>query len=408
MVVTLSLSTNLRAVPSIQVNGALQFFDGSITITLPRVGATVRRVVELVLARLGLSGQTLTNFNRWAQVDFLTFATDDLTRQGVAELLRVGSGPNVSITIRINAKLIQRLEEFGLKFAQSPTGEFTSQGGSQSGNGTASQTGNSQSETSVAALSATVKIAYAAALITDPALKAKVTDDLKRILNLSNNERLLGLNNLLISTTGDLKAASEVRSSLAYLTENADYNDNPFLLLIKSNAAATEYRMRSGPGYDINANVLIAETIRKTNSSFNSNGLTSGEAAFINRQLSILYHQLGDDEKFQEREWIARFYGASNEELRDLNEGDIIEFDVMPSVGQPKPLSKAEQELKQERENMQQQRKIWADTDKIGSQVVPTDHRASELYQKPTDGFETEASREKKDTSRAKGLQRTV
>lgn len=42
-----------------------QFRDGYVTVTLNRAGATVRQVAELVLIRLGLSGNALINFNIW-------------------------------------------------------------------------------------------------------------------------------------------------------------------------------------------------------------------------------------------------------------------------------------------------------------------------------------------------------
>jgi hypothetical protein len=105
-----------------------QFKDGQITVTLPRAGASVRQVAELVLIRLGLSGPTLIDFNIWAGSDFLQSATDQLTKQGVARLLTQGAGPSVSLKIIIKASLIQWLQEFGLIFAQSAAGEYSSTG----------------------------------------------------------------------------------------------------------------------------------------------------------------------------------------------------------------------------------------------------------------------------------------
>lgn len=99
--------------------------DGSVTVMLPRAGATVRRVAELVLAKLGLSGQILTEFNRWAKVDFLQDATNQLMRQGVANTLHSATGAEVSVKVIIKASLIEWLQAFGLGVAQAPSGEFS-------------------------------------------------------------------------------------------------------------------------------------------------------------------------------------------------------------------------------------------------------------------------------------------
>lgn len=88
----------------------------------------MRQVAELVLIRLGLSGSTLIEFNIWAGSDFLVSATKQLTDQGVANLLKQGAGPTVSLKIIIKASLIQWLQEFGLTFAQSPAGEYSGTG----------------------------------------------------------------------------------------------------------------------------------------------------------------------------------------------------------------------------------------------------------------------------------------
>ena len=132
---TLTVSSTLISFQGNQITSGQQVRDGSVTVVLPRAGASVRRIAELALAKLGLAGPTLINFNRWAKTDFLLDATNQLTQQGVANTLSQAAGANVSIKIIIKASLIKWLQEFGLTFAQAPSGEFSGSGGNSSGNG---------------------------------------------------------------------------------------------------------------------------------------------------------------------------------------------------------------------------------------------------------------------------------
>ena len=113
---------------------------------------------------------------------------------------------------------------------------------------------------------------------------------------------------------------------------------------------------------------------------------------------------MGNEPDARERDWVARFYGVGDVEGSTLNEGDMIEF-VSPTtaVGTPQPDSDAKTKLDKLNKRWDQTRQEWVATDKIGSEIVPTDHRTSELFQSPTDGFTTEASKEKKIRSGQKG-----
>jgi hypothetical protein len=66
----------------------------------------------------------------------------------------------------------------------------------------------------------------------------------------------------------------------------------------------------------------------------------------------------------------------------------VVVVVLVVSCATAKPATEAETELKQERERMEQERKRWDNTDKIGSQMVPTDHRSGELYQSSDDNYE--------------------
>ncbi len=247
------------------------------------------------------------------------------------------------------------------------------------------------------------QIYSAIAFVTDTEARTNALADLQKIFSSSENERIEGLSNLLSSTTMKLGSASQISAAVSYLTDRAGYSDNPLLILIKANAAFTEAKTKIGPGYDTNALTLLAEAVRKAGNNFNFGSeksdftLKRQELAFINRHASYLYAKLGDEPDARERDWVARFYDVGDVEGSTLNEGDMIEF-VSPTtaVGTPQPPSKNEKDLKSLNSDFNQTKETWEKTDQIGSQTVPTDHRTSELFQSPTDGFTTLASKEKK------------
>ena len=113
------------------------------------------------------------------------------------------------------------------------------------------------------------QIYSAIAFITDAEARTNALADLRKIFSSSENDRIEGLSNLLLSTTGKLGSASQVSAAVSYLTDKAGYSDNPLLILIKANAAFTEAKMKIGPGYDTNALTLLAEAVRKAGNNFN-------------------------------------------------------------------------------------------------------------------------------------------
>lgn len=180
---TLNVSPTLLSFQNSQTIGAQQMRDGSVTVSLPRAGASVRRVAELALAKLGLAGQTLANFNAWAKTDFLQDATNQLTRQTVASIIRQATGANITIKITIKASLIKWLQAFGLTFAQAPNGEFSGSGGDISGNAT-NNIGNDVSNINAKAveqMTTAEKIAEAIQRAI-PMMPAEVGNELKAML----------------------------------------------------------------------------------------------------------------------------------------------------------------------------------------------------------------------------------
>jgi hypothetical protein len=185
------------------------------------------------------------------------------------------------------------------------------------------------------------------------------------------------------------------------LTDRAGYQDNPLLILVKANAAITEYRMKSGPGYDVNVLTLIAEAVRKAGLNFNfgsdksPSAVTRREAAFVNLHASSLYRELGNHQEAKEREWVERFYGMTIEERETFDEGDMIEI-IPPGVTVMEAPSSSELKLDNLEREWKENKELQAKLDQIGSQIVPTDHRAGELYQSPNDAYQLPKYRQEK------------
>lgn len=96
------------------------------------------------------------------------------------------------------------------------------------------------------------EIFRAVSSITDSELKGRVSGYLRTLFSQSESERTTALNDLLTETGGTFDSSAQILTAISYLTDKAGYQNNPLLILVKANAAFTEYRMRSGPGYDIN------------------------------------------------------------------------------------------------------------------------------------------------------------
>lgn len=249
--------------------------------------------------------------------------------------------------------------------------------------------------------------------ITDPTLRANVYKDLLTILNSpSGSDRIASLYDLLNDTRGNLQAATEISSAVSRLIKEAGQEDNPFLTLIQANAAMTEYTMRSGPGYDIAAITLINEAVRETTSKYlfgkssSRVAMSRTEAAMLNRQLATMYSQMGKESESRERDWSARFYDISDEERRTLEEGDVIELtSPVEAMGTPPPLTQAHRELDRLDDRHEQRVIMQQQIDKIGSQVVPTDHRTSQYFQRSDDPYEYNSFERKKNRGPKIGYQ---
>lgn len=232
--------------------------------------------------------------------------------------------------------------------------------------------------------------------ISDLTLRATVFQDLCDIINSFDQIRIKATSDLINDVSSSLKSADEIHKTISYLIHQVGYQNNPFLSLVNAYATAKVYKERSGPDYDSPVLNFLSDTTRTTSqnfifgdSMFPASNINRSEASFINRNSAYLYNQMGKNKEFLERDWMARFYDISEEERNALKEGDTIEFisSFAPNaIGTPRPLSNNEVKLEQlkiaRNEEIERQEKL----DKIGSQVVPTDHRNDEYFQKKGEG----------------------
>ena len=131
---------------------------------------------------------------------------------------------------------------------------------------------------------------------------------------------------------------------------------------------------------------MLAESVRKANDNFNfgsdksPSAMSRGEVALVNSRARYLYAQLNKPQEATERQWIERFYGMTDEERQTFDEGDFIEL-LAPGQTVMEAPSESAKDFDRLKEKRQKQIELQDKTDRIGSQIVPTDHRADELYQ---------------------------
>jgi len=220
---TLTVPANLLTFQNTQTTGAQKVRDGSVTVTVDRVGATVRQVAEIALAKLGLSGDTITKFNSWAKTDILREATNQLSGQSVANDIRNATGAKVSIKIIIRASFIKLLQDFGLSFAQTSGGEFSGSGGNSSGNGANNNGAGDGSGSGVAKDSKAYKeverqwkevestaAVFSTRLIGD----AIVRDDYKDLIKAMSKEMMTNFEKGLVTEKEAARLAQEARNTI--------------------------------------------------------------------------------------------------------------------------------------------------------------------------------------------------
>lgn len=219
------------------------------------------------------------------------------------------------------------------------------------------------------------KINTAILSITNVEVRRQVFQDLQAILNSFDNKRAQATENLMLIITGSPESAEQISKALSELTNQNGYVDNPFLILANAKASAVKYSIMSGPGYDIEAKSILTNAARVVSNNYNFKTYTHlsayirrEESAYLNSRISQIYQQIGAVKESKDREWMARFYGVTETERQEMEEGDLIEI-IPPGiavVGTPSSLERELDKLKSER---LKQRKIEEELDK-GKQIV--------------------------------------
>ncbi len=230
----------------------------------------------------------------------------------------------------------------------------------------------------------TSEINKATAFITDAALRTEVQGYLLKIFKSSGTERMFALDRLLVKVVGSLKLATKISKAVSYLVDNSNYKNNPFLALIKAEAAVTECRTKSGPGYCENATMLLFGVTNSLN-EYSRNPQNSKlktdrfDTAQINTRLSNMFGQLKDDKNAVDRQWIARFLNMSDDERDSYEEGNIIEI-IQPgakAIGTPSNTADKLENLKGNWKTRQAQE---GDINIIGNPSPPSDPNADKYY----------------------------
>lgn len=236
--------------------------------------------------------------------------------------------------------------------------------------------------------------------ISDSKVRMEVLEDLKNILKSSGNERIKAMDNLIMRGISN----AQVSMALGYLIAQDRFIDNPFLLVARAKLDTENVIRKSGPGYDTLIQPLLSKAVKITGEVFDPTDgknhslvMTHADAAYINREAAWMFAQIGKDKDFQQRDWIARFYGMSDQERAGLKEGDVINVvsPVPNAMSTPRPGTDAERKLIKLKDEREQVEKFQRDMDKgrgISETNDPRSNNRTELDSQTTETTETKGS----------------
>ncbi|MBL4685743.1 MAG: hypothetical protein JKY37_14205 [Nannocystaceae bacterium] len=172
-------------------------------------------------------------------------------------------------------------------------------------------------------------VEQAASRIADPQLRALFIATISTVLTESGSQRTHAFMTLLNGVTASQTSKSAVAEALTAL-EAAGYDNNPYLALAKANLALAQHQSKQGPGYETQVNQLLQETMRRLHDAaiIPSAGaaLTREDFVLVNQQLARIQTEMGDEDDANRRQWIARFYGMSEQERARYREGQLIQL----------------------------------------------------------------------------------
>lgn len=219
--------------------------------------------------------------------------------------------------------------------------------------------------------------------IVDPAIRTEVTENLEKILTATGDKRIAALNNLMVTIEGSGVSRYEIHRAIRFLTNEAGYKNNPFLLIAR--ARTTIYKSDTlSMGSNAFEQSMVTDAIKATNESLYNPSvktpltkITNLEAAQINFWASELYVKSNSEWQANQRRWIERFLKMSDEERNSYSEGDVVDL-IPPGIRGMGVPSKNEEQL----DNLLERRAQEVLKDKaidIGKRIVePTDPRSTD------------------------------
>jgi hypothetical protein len=233
--------------------------------------------------------------------------------------------------------------------------------------------------------------------ITDSLISNEVVADLNIILSRSGNERMEAVSKLLLTISASGRYSPQIFRALRFLANELGYKNNPYLLLAmaQSNMVTSDVPSVGNPVFD---QALINNAIAATNANLNNTSsksalmrISSTEAAFLNRQASLLYSRAGNDQEARNRDWIDRFLTMSAAERSGFSEGDLVELtSSTASMSVAKPLTQAELSLKQLNDRRRAVVEQEMRNDGIGVPSQQTGNRPEQYFQRADDSVTTE------------------
>jgi len=207
-------------------------------------------------------------------------------------------------------------------------------------------------------------VSSAVGAISDSDLQRRVSNDLDAILKLSGTERLTALRGLISAVSGDPATKKQVAEALSYLAAQG-YQDNPFILIARARASLFGSQ-------DTGVSTLLSAAVKNTSNRFLTGKnplltLNSQEAAYINQEAAWMFAQIGNDDEFQKRDWVSKYYGMSEREKSDYQAGDVISLAEPPGptvMSTPRPLTANQQDLDEAIRKRKQVVKIENETDR--------------------------------------------
>ncbi len=236
---------------------------------------------------------------------------------------------------------------------------------------------------------ATFEVFKVGMFISDLTLRKNFTDDLESILLSSGEKRLAALDDLVATITTSNAARDELYKALRFLTNEAGYKNDPFLLLA---TAATTCSRSDNPvfRYPAITEAVIAAAVKAANERLYSDSknsastITTQEAARINLWAATLYDSINAADSAAHRRRIERLLSMSDAERGSLRQGDEIGV-FEPQENVIRPNTSANQQLNALDENWGKRQQWEQETNQIGNEIPPTDPYYDDYFFKPSD-----------------------